>query len=65
MSPIFPPCGACEKKGCGAYHDQCEAFQEYLKQKAEIRKTELDENMRNRRPVMKKQKKDRLRGDYR
>ncbi len=23
------PCADCENKGCGAYHDKCEAYQEY------------------------------------
>lgn len=23
------PCKGCERAGCGSYHDQCEAFQNY------------------------------------
>lgn len=23
------PCGECPKKGCGAYHDRCEKYQEW------------------------------------
>lgn len=23
------PCATCERKGCGAYHDQCEEYQKY------------------------------------
>ena len=28
-----PPCRRCERKGCGAYHDECVPFQEYCKQR--------------------------------
>lgn len=24
------PCIECEKKGCGAYHDECEKYKEYV-----------------------------------
>lgn len=24
-----PPCGKCERKGCGSFHDECEAYQEW------------------------------------
>ena len=65
MSQILPPCGNCERKGCGAYHDQCEAYQVYQRRKASVRKAELNENMKLRKPVSKKKKKDRLRGEYR
>ena len=30
-----PPCMTCENKGCGAYHDQCEAYQKYHAKKVE------------------------------
>lgn len=28
---VVPPCGNCENKGCGSYHDECEKFQKYKK----------------------------------
>ena len=31
MPKILPPCGDCERAGCGDYHDQCEAYAEYRK----------------------------------
>lgn len=24
-----PPCGKCERKGCGSYHDVCKEYQEW------------------------------------
>ena len=27
------PCMNCERKGCGAYHDQCKKFQAAVKQR--------------------------------
>lgn len=27
---VICPCKNCEKKGCGPYHDQCEAYQKYV-----------------------------------
>lgn len=27
------PCGDCEKKGCGAYHAECEAYQAFRAEK--------------------------------
>ena len=32
------PCKSCEKCGCGAYHDKCEAYQEYLRKWKETEK---------------------------
>lgn len=25
------PCRDCDRRGCGAYHDECPAYQEFLK----------------------------------
>ena len=65
MSAILPPCKECDRKGCGAYHDQCEAYQEFLRLNAEKRKAEIDEHTKNCRPVSKRPKKDMIWGDYR
>lgn len=27
------PCKDCEKKGCGAYHEECEAYQAFRAEK--------------------------------
>lgn len=27
------PCKDCEKKGCGAYHDECENYQQFRAEK--------------------------------
>lgn len=35
------PCRYCEKKGCGAYHDVCPAYQEYIKANNEIKQESL------------------------
>lgn len=32
------PCKDCERKGCGAYHDQCPEFREYRARVDEVRK---------------------------
>lgn len=29
------PCLTCDRKGCGSYHDQCEAYQNFRKQQME------------------------------
>lgn len=29
MQRIIPPCGDCERKGCGAFHDECEPYLAY------------------------------------
>lgn len=34
---IDAPCKDCERKGCGAYHDECPGYQEYKAQMDEIR----------------------------
>lgn len=33
---IIAPCINCEKKGCGSYHDICEKYKEFRKQKDAI-----------------------------
>lgn len=33
-----PPCTNCERKGCGSYHDECEAFQKFHEKVLEVRK---------------------------
>lgn len=36
MSPqIIAPCKDCDKKGCGLYHTQCEAYLEFRRLKDE------------------------------
>lgn len=32
---IQVPCKNCPAKGCGSYHDECEKYQEYQKQRME------------------------------
>ena len=32
------PCVDCERKGCGAYHDQCEKFKQYKEEVKAYRK---------------------------
>ena len=27
-----PPCKDCQRKGCGAYHSQCQAYKEWAQQ---------------------------------
>lgn len=31
LKSIIAPCYECSQKGCGAYHDSCEKYQEYRK----------------------------------
>ena len=31
MKKLNAPCKTCERKGCGSYHSECEAYQLYLK----------------------------------
>lgn len=31
------PCIKCEKKGCGTFHDQCEPYQKYSKDRKDDR----------------------------
>jgi hypothetical protein len=32
---IINPCKECKSKGCGAYHDKCEPYQEYREMQRE------------------------------
>ena len=40
------PCKNCDRKGCGAYHDQCEKFLEYKREKEKLREWKRKEGMR-------------------
>lgn len=35
------PCKNCPKKGCGAYHDVCEAYQAFRQKQATDKKQEI------------------------
>lgn len=39
------PCINCERKGCGAYHDQCKKFKKYTKEKIKIRNEKKKYNL--------------------
>lgn len=39
------PCINCERKGCGAYHDQCKKFKKYTKEKTKIRNEKKKYNL--------------------
>ena len=41
------PCVDCARKGCGVYHDQCEAFQEYQRKVKELRAIRFKEGEQN------------------
>lgn len=36
------PCINCERKGCGAYHDECKSYNDYKENKRKINKTRKD-----------------------
>lgn len=36
---MLPPCKGCKNKGCGAHHDECLAYQDYLKKLEAAKKT--------------------------
>lgn len=36
------PCKGCEKQGCGAYHDKCEKYQEFLQEMAKEREARAE-----------------------
>lgn len=42
------PCNVCERIGCGAYHDQCEVYQNYKRKKEQetIARTEFNKPCR-------------------
>ena len=35
MVRIVCPCKDCENKGCGPYHDKCEAYQKWVQENKE------------------------------
>lgn len=39
------PCKTCENKGCGSYHDECEAYQEYVQYLNDIRNNSRNQNI--------------------
>ena len=57
---IVPPCGDCEKKGCGAYHDQCEKYKEFREKVAE-RKQQTDDERLKKSPIVSPYLKRKLR----
>lgn len=56
MSRILPPCGTCERKGCGAYHDECEKYRDYLEQLKKERREKLKDTALQGYYVMQKKK---------
>ena len=36
------PCKDCPKKGCGPYHDECPEYQEFRKERDELREKRLE-----------------------
>jgi len=36
------PCKECERKGCGAYHSECERYQQYLNAQNDYNKANHD-----------------------
>lgn len=38
-----PPCGSCEKKGCGKHHDECEAYSKFREETERIKKIKGEE----------------------
>lgn len=41
---MLSPCKNCPKKGCGAYHAECEKYLEFKQYREEVRKKEKDYN---------------------
>lgn len=37
------PCGKCERKGCGSYHDTCEKYKEYKRESEKKRERIMQE----------------------
>lgn len=37
------PCTQCDNRGCGAYHDKCEAYQSYKQERQKITKKLTEE----------------------
>ena len=40
---MIAPCRDCPERGCGAKHDTCEAYQEYVKQREIMREAHRKE----------------------
>lgn len=38
------PCVQCERKGCGAYHDQCEIYLEWKKEH-DVKRQKINESV--------------------
>lgn len=36
-----PPCGGCPNAGCGAFHDRCARYLEFVEQRKGLRKKKL------------------------
>lgn len=53
---IVPPCGLCPRKGCGAYHDECERYREYLGKVAGRRNAEYQDCLNKLRPKKKRRR---------
>jgi len=39
------PCKDCEKKGCGVFHDECAAYQLFVKENREISEKRQEDAM--------------------
>lgn len=40
------PCKDCENKGCGAYHDKCEKYLQFIKSNEETKKRQHKYNIK-------------------
>lgn len=47
------PCGKCERAGCGSYHDQCEEYMKFRKQRMELSEIKTEASERRTRFVKK------------
>jgi hypothetical protein len=43
---LTPPCKDCPKCGCGSYHDECEAYQTWTKERQERQRKLKEERWR-------------------
>ena len=53
---MVAPCKDCPKKGCGAYHGQCEKYLEYVKFREMVRERKRQEKMIYRKEIRWKTK---------
>lgn len=51
---IICPCKSCSNIGCGAYHDECQAYQDFLRELKAMRKREKSLNDTGRGAYVKK-----------